>query len=1447
MMWRARQQLHSVVQAWLCPRGEEQAFNGGQKSLPDTAFCASTVFPPWKVESVDDFYLPDTLDSELLKTKERAYQERIPTYPFGDIAEEQDSVFTGLGRVYEPAIGTGSEREYDEHELTSAKLEGLHLQRDLLGTASATMTAAGTRAQTSEVRMGQCPSALIDPTSGAEHDTNASTKRDRLHLQRDLLGTASATMTATGTRAQTSEVRMGQCPSALIDPTSGAEHDTNASTKRDRLHLQRDLLETVSAATRATSTRAQAPEERMGQGPRELTGPTSGAKHDTNAKPVIRTGQSFRALVCPITGIWVLMALCVFLTLVVPASAEAGSTNADQLRSSEHATIAMTRLGSLSHRTLSIFGLVLLSITAGAVLCHMMPAMGGVQRMPPSWDPAHQSRYSFRSWTQDLLVWSIATEMDPSRKAALVVMALRGTAQAFARSIPPQALITGGQINGVVVDPLTFLLHALSERFAALGDEIRLTSLTDMLGFERSSPYEQVDELMARFDLVRSRAQEFGQLVISVPGLAWLLLKACGVNDAQLLQVLTPFGGQFPQTEADLNVLKAQLRRLGHVLEGSPGNVAQALRSRGTQPSAYWMYPEGDETSDGHGQEQAWHASNQAYEDQSWGGGNAHQDVWFEGSSDGGTDTDTCSSLGDASQVELPAVEEGETPEEALFWAYQRAKSMWRRYTGKPTRAVRRFGRHYIRRKGSSKGHKGKGKGRPNVSTFLASLNDEEVAHIYKGIRKGKGKGKRSSGKGKGRRRNPKGRDGQVLRCFKCGSDSHLSRECPQRPSSSMQSSVQHADNQPRNFWVQQPEQWSMPADGPLSGLIFMAAPVSPDDDPPSESAMPSFHTHAESNAGANTQDHPRATDPWAEYLRGRGVFNEPPRDDRMPYPPRASAEARHEHHASAVPNPFANVNGQVPPGDQTAAPSATYWQLPPATLPQWVQLPGMEFLMQPGVTATPEPIPLIRGAAGQPETAPSQVDSTQAPLLQSIFDATSATTRRWLQQPAAIAAVPLQAQSGLEQANLRMVDSFHQSQTAIATRRQATKKAQRGTFTLPEVEDRQSYDAVEGVCAICQEDFRERESVMRLACRHVFHSQCWAGYLLHDQVMLACPVCRGSARVVARFNYIEGCEFVRSPVQSQQGSRAPSEPRPEGAQSGPEGAGNSRDRTPDRRAPSQAETFNMSTPPPRDPPTSEETPSPYARPWTGLHFPWWPAYSPPTSDVEPVYHKTIHDPMRSTLLVDPGAFTNLVGLRWVREMTAKAQEHGKAPTQRRLQQPMYVQGVGHGSQKCEWSVRMPISVPSIVDGVETVAPHFFEAPIVAEQGAHLPALLGLKSLREKAAVLVLSPDDDELRLIVPGPGGISIDPSPGSIQYPLMVAATGHLLLACDRFENVSTASLPSRSLNFQAEPAQPAAAEHRNNGFEHGLPVQPSTAEPSPSVPTASASQSTVPEPSP
>lgn len=42
--------------------------------------------------------------------------------------------------------------------------------------------------------------------------------------------------------------------------------------------------------------------------------------------------------------------------------------------------------------------------------------------------------------------------------------------------------------------------------------------------------------------------------------------------------------------------------------------------------------------------------------------------------------------------------------------------------------------------------------------------------------------------------------------------------------------------------------------------------------------------------------------------------------------------------------------------------------------------------------------------------------------------------------------------------------------------------------------------------CAICQCEFREREEGKRLACRHVYHSECLRGWLGRSGT---CPVCR--------------------------------------------------------------------------------------------------------------------------------------------------------------------------------------------------------------------------------------------------------------------------------------------------------------------------------------------------
>ena len=101
--------------------------------------------------------------------------------------------------------------------------------------------------------------------------------------------------------------------------------------------------------------------------------------------------------------------------------------------------------------------------------------------------------------------------------------------------------------------------------------------MADLFGFHRN-PNERIDEVLSRFDVIRLRSQEQGQMMMSIQGLSFLLLKAIGVTDQQLLTLLLPFNGNYPGTELQYQQLQTSLRRMGHVLENNPGNIAQALR-----------------------------------------------------------------------------------------------------------------------------------------------------------------------------------------------------------------------------------------------------------------------------------------------------------------------------------------------------------------------------------------------------------------------------------------------------------------------------------------------------------------------------------------------------------------------------------------------------------------------------------------------------------------------------------------------------------------------------------------------------------------------------------------------------------------------------------------------------------------------------------------------------
>ena len=132
---------------------------------------------------------------------------------------------------------------------------------------------------------------------------------------------------------------------------------------------------------------------------------------------------------------------------------------------------------------------------------------------------------------------------------------------------------------------------------------------------------------------------------------------------------------------------------------------------------------------------------------------------------DDGTDSDTSSDDGyeDVGGPNTANVSEQEAAE-TIYMAYRRAKRVWRRYTDKP---VRKFRRHF------KKFNNTKGRGRGFFWT-----QDDVYAYL-----KGKGKGHRShsSGKGFGRKKNPKDRNGNILKCHGCGSEDHLVNSCPQK------------------------------------------------------------------------------------------------------------------------------------------------------------------------------------------------------------------------------------------------------------------------------------------------------------------------------------------------------------------------------------------------------------------------------------------------------------------------------------------------------------------------------------------------------------------------------------------------------------------------------------------------------------------------------------------
>lgn len=102
-------------------------------------------------------------------------------------------------------------------------------------------------------------------------------------------------------------------------------------------------------------------------------------------------------------------------------------------------------------------------------------------------------------------------------------------------------------------------------------------------------------------------------------------------------------------------------------------------------------------------------------------------------------------------------------------------------------------------------------------------------------------------------------------------------------------------------------------------------------------------------------------------------------------------------------------------------------------------------------------------------------------------------------------------------------------------------------------------------------------------------------------------------------------------------------------------------------------------------------------------------------------------------MILDPGAFTSLIGENLGREIVKHALNSGAKPAPNPMPDPLEIAGVGEGTQECKWSLNTPVACKH--NDVQAHL-HLLDAPVVQGSRADLPGLLGLDPLKANNAIL---------------------------------------------------------------------------------------------------------------
>ena len=148
-------------------------------------------------------------------------------------------------------------------------------------------------------------------------------------------------------------------------------------------------------------------------------------------------------------------------------------------------------------------------------------------------------------------------------------------------------------------------------------------------------------------------------------------------------------------------------------------------------------------------------------------------------------------------------------------------------------------------------------------------------------------------------------------------------------------------------------------------------------------------------------------------------------------------------------------------------------------------------------------------------------------------------------------------------------------------------------------------------------------------------------------------------------------------------------------------------------------------------------------------------------------------------MIVDPGAWTSMLGSNLARSLVRACIAAGHKPQQHKLQNPVKIAGVGNGSNDIRYDFEGPVAIPT-EDGHAKL--FNLRAGIVEAPGDDLPGLLGIDVLGSRRAIM----DMGKKRLIFPGEGEVEIILPPGSVVTPLTVAPSGHMCITIDDYDDV-------------------------------------------------------------